>query len=180
MWELDYKEIWAQKNWYFLTVVFEKTLKSPLDCKEIPPVHPKGNRPEYSSEGLTLKLKLQYLAHLIWRTDSLEKTMMLGKAEGRRRRGQQRMRWFDGITNAMDLSCWCWWWTGKPVVLQSLVLQRVGHDWTELNWPWRKSSKFQDKTPLFSISGLIGGHLIQLGLHFLSCKMKVNSTYLGL
>ena len=104
MWKLDYKEIWAQKNWYFLTVVFEKTLKSPLDCKEIPPVHPKGNRPEYSSEGLTLKLKLQYFGHLMRRADSLEKTLILGKAEGRRRRGQQRMRWFDGIASLMDMN----------------------------------------------------------------------------
>ena len=77
------------------------TLKHPLDCKEIQPVHPKGDQ---SFEGLMLKLKLQYFGHLMQRTDSLEKTLMLGKIEGRRRRGRQRMRWLDGITNSMDMS----------------------------------------------------------------------------
>ena len=83
--------------------------QSPLDCKEIQPVHPKGNQSfEYSLEGLMLKLKLQYFGHLMQRTDSLEKTLMLGKMlgkiEGRRRRGRQRMRWLDGITDLMDMS----------------------------------------------------------------------------
>ena len=84
-------------------MVLEKTLESPLDCKEIQPVHPKGC-PKYSLEGLVLKLKLQYFGHLMRRTDSLEKTLMLGKIEGRRRRGKQRMRWLDGITSSMDMS----------------------------------------------------------------------------
>ena len=77
---------------------------SPLDCKEIKPVNPKGNQTEYSLEGLMLKLKLQYFGHLMQRIDSLEKTLMLGKIEGRRRRGRQRMRWLDFITNSMDIS----------------------------------------------------------------------------
>ena len=85
MWELDYKESWVLKNWYFWIVVLERTLESPL-------------------EGLMLKLKLQYFGHQMWRTDSLEKTPMLGKIEGRRRRGWQRMRWLDGITNSMNMS----------------------------------------------------------------------------
>ena len=85
-------------------MVLEKTLESPLDCQEIKPVHPKGISPEYSLEGLILKLKLQYFGHLMQRTDSLEKTLMLGKIGGRRRRGRQRMRWLDGITDSMDLS----------------------------------------------------------------------------
>ena len=85
-------------------MVLEKTLKRLLDCKAIKPVSPKGNQPEYSLEGLMLKLKLQYFGHLTRRTDSLEKTWMLGKIEGRRKRGQQRMRWLDGITESMDRS----------------------------------------------------------------------------
>ena len=103
MWELDYKENWVSKNWSFWTVVLEKTLESPLDCKEIQPVHPKGNQPELSLEGLMLKLKLQHFGHLMQRADSLEKTLMLGKIEGRRIRGWQRMRWLDGITDSMDM-----------------------------------------------------------------------------
>ena len=104
MWELDYKESWAPKNWCFWTVVLEKTLESPLDHKEIQPVHSKGNHPEYSLEGQMLKLKLQYFGHLMQRADSFEKTLMLGKIEGRRRRQGQRMRWLDGITDLMDMS----------------------------------------------------------------------------
>ena len=85
-------------------VVLEKTLESPLDCKEINQSTLKEISPEYSLEGLMLKLKLQYFGHLMQRTDSLEKTLVLGKIEGRRRRGQQRMRWLDGITDLMDMS----------------------------------------------------------------------------
>ena len=85
-------------------MVLEKTLESPLDCKEIQPVYPKGISPEYSLEGLMLKLKLQYFGHLMQRTDSLEKTLMLGKVEGGRRRGRPRMIWLDGITDSMDMS----------------------------------------------------------------------------
>ena len=104
--ELDCEESWALKNWCFWTVVLEKTLESPLDCKEIQPVHPKGDQswvPGCSLEGLMLKLKLQYSGHLMGRTDSLEKILMLGKVKVRRRRGQQRMRWLDGITDSMDM-----------------------------------------------------------------------------
>ena len=85
-------------------MVLEKTLESPLDCKEIQPVHPKGDQSECSLEGLMLRLKLQYFGHLRQRADSFEKTLTLGKIEGRRRRGRQRMRWLDGITDSMDIS----------------------------------------------------------------------------
>ena len=103
MWELDYKESWVPKNWRFWTGVLEKTLESPLDCKKIQPVL-KEVSTEYSLEGLMLKLKLQFFRHLMWRTDSLEKTLMLGKTEGWRRRGWQRMRWLDAYSMDVSLS----------------------------------------------------------------------------
>ena len=107
VWELDHTEGWALKNSWFRIVVLEKTLGSPLDCKEIKIVNPKGN--QHSLEGLMLKLKhaeakLQYVGHLMRRADSLEKTVMLGKTEGRRRSGWPRMRWLDGITNSLDMN----------------------------------------------------------------------------
>ena len=101
LWELDYKESWALKNWCFWTVVLKKTLESArISNQSIL----KEVSPEHSLEGLMLKLKVQYFGHLMQRTDSLEKTLMLGKIEGRRRRGRQRMKWLDGITNSMHMS----------------------------------------------------------------------------
>ena len=140
IWELNYKESWAPKNWCFWTVVLEKTLESPLDCREIKPVHPKWNQSEYSLERLMLKLKFQYFGHLMWRTDSLGKTLMLGKIEGRRRRDEkekERMRWLDDITNPMDMSL------SKLQELRAAVHGVTKswawlRDWTELNWTeWR-------------------------------------------
>ena len=103
MWELSYKESWAPKNWCFWTVVLEKTLESLLDCKEFQPVHPKENQ-SLVFIGRMLKRKLQYFGHLMQKTDSLEKTLMLGKIKSKRRRGWQRMRWLDGITDSIDTS----------------------------------------------------------------------------
>ena len=103
LWELSHKEDWELNNWCFQIVVLEKTLESCLDCKT-KPVNPKGNNTEYSSEGLVLKLKLQHFGHLMWKVDSLEKTLMLGKIEGKRRRGRQRMRRLDGITDSRNMS----------------------------------------------------------------------------
>ena len=104
MWEMDHKEGWMPKNWCFWTVVLNKTLESPLDFNEIKPVHLKEINPEYSLEGLMLKLKLQDFGYLMWRANSLEKILMLGKIEGRRRRGWQKMRMLGGITDSMDMS----------------------------------------------------------------------------
>ena len=104
MWQLDYKESWVLKNWWFWTVLLEKTFESPLDSRRSNQFILKEISPEYSLEGLMLKLKLQKFGHLMGRTDSLEKTLMLGKIEGGRRRGWQGMRWLDGITDSMDMS----------------------------------------------------------------------------
>ena len=103
MWELDYKESWASKNWCFWTVVLEKILRVPWTAQRSNQSILKEISPGCSLEGLMLKLKFQYFGNLMWRADSLEKTLMLGKIEGRRRR-RQRLRWLDGIINSMDMS----------------------------------------------------------------------------
>ena len=103
-WLRSHVESWLLKNWWFWTVVLEKTLVSPLDYEEIKQINPKGNQPWMSIEGLMLKLKLQYFGHLMQRADSWEKTLLLGKIKHRRRRGRQRMQWLDGIINSMDMS----------------------------------------------------------------------------
>ena len=130
IWQLFYKESWMQKNWCFWTVVLEKTLESPLDCKEIQPVHPKGDQSWVFTGRTMLKLKLQYSSHLMRRPDTLEKTLMLGKTEG----GERDDRGWDDWMALPTQWTWVWvnsgsWWcTGKPGMLQSMGSQRVEHD----------------------------------------------------
>ena len=140
MWELDCDERWAMKNWCFWTVVLEKTLESPLDCKVLQPVHSK-DQSWVSLEGMMLKLKLQYFGHLIRRADSLVRLWCwegLGAGEGDDRGW---VGWMASLTRWtwVWVNSGSWWWTGRPGVLQFMGLQRVRHDWaTELNWSIQK------------------------------------------
>ena len=137
MWELDYKESWAPKNWCFWSVVLEKTIESPLGCKDIKPVNPKRNQPWiFICKDWWLKLKLQYFDHLMQRADSLGKTLMLGKIEGRRKRGQQRIRWLDCNADLMDISLSKLWVIVKDreawgTVVHGVIKSRTQlSDWT--------------------------------------------------
>ena len=134
MWELDYKESWVPKNWCFWTVVLEKTLRVPWTARRSNQYILKEISPGCSLEWLMLKLKLQYFGHLMWRADSFEKTLILGKTEGKRRRGRQRMKWHHRLETWVWVNSRSWWWTGRPGVLQFMGSQRVGHWATELNW----------------------------------------------
>ena len=124
-WRIDACELWC---WRIL-------LKVPWTARRSNQSILKEISPEHSLEGLMLKLKLQYFAHLMWRADSFQKTLMLGKIKGRRRREWQMMRWLDGSWTWVWVDNRSWWWTGRPGVLWSMGLQTVRHDWaTELNW----------------------------------------------
>jgi len=138
MWELDCEESWALKNWCFWTVVLEKTLASPLACKEIQPVHSVGDQPWDFFGRNDAKADTQYFGHLMRRVDSLEK---LWCWEGLRAGGEGDDRGWDGWMASLTQWTWVWvnsgswWWTGRPGVLQFMGSQRVGHDWaTDLNW----------------------------------------------
>ena len=129
----EHRRIDAFELWYW-----RRLLRVPCTARRSNQSILKEISPGCSLEGLMLKLKFQYFGHLMWRIDSLEKTLMLGGIGGRRKRGQQRMRWLDGITDLMDMSLSelrSWWWTGRPGRLWFMRSQRVGHNWaTELNW----------------------------------------------
>ena len=140
LWELDYKESWVLQNWCFLTVVLEKTLESPLDCKEIQPVRPKGNQSWIFIGRTDAEAEAPYFGYLMQRTDSLEKTL---KDRRQVKRGWQKMRWLDDIADSMDMSLSnCQELgskTGKPVVLQSMGVTKSWtwlSDWTELMVPF--------------------------------------------
>ena len=145
-WELDCEESWAPKNWCFWTVVLEKTLESPLDWKEMHPVHPKGDQSWVFIGRTDAEAELQYFGHLMRRVDSLEKTLMLGGIGGRRRGDN---RGWDGWMTSVTRWAWVcinsgsWWWTGRPGVLGFMGSQRVRHDWaTELNWSTQTKGTF--------------------------------------
>ena len=172
MWELDREEGRAPKNWCFLSVVLEKALESPLDYKEIQPVHSEGDQPWDFFGRNDVKAETPVFGHLMWRVDSLEKTLMLGGIGGRRRKGRPRMRWLDGITGS-------WWWTGRPGMLRFMGLQRVRHtwatelNWTELNWTEQRNTL---KRPIFVI-GFLWLHLTRRLMSFVTfrlVKMKMN------
>ena len=164
MWELDCEEGWAPKNWCFWTVVLEKTLESPLDCKEINQSILKEISSGCSLERTMLKLKLQYFGRLMWRVDSLEKTLMLEGIGGRRRRGRQRMRWLDGITDSMHVSLSELWelvmdreaWRAAIYGLAKSRTQL--RDWTELNWPPGPSRSYQDLITDLALTRHVGSN----------------------
>ena len=139
-WTIKKAEPWriaAFELWYW-----RRLLRIPWTARRFSQSILKEIYPEYSLEGLMVKLELQYFGHLMWRTDSFEKPLMLGKIEGGRRRGWQSMRWWIASLTRWTwvwVNSGSWWWTGRPGVLKSMGSQRVGHDWvTELNWKYKR------------------------------------------
>ena len=139
MWELDYKDSWALKNDTFELWCWWRLLRVPWTSRRSNKSILKEINPEYSLEGLMLKLKLQYFGYLMQRANSLEKTLMLGKIEGRRRRGRQRMRWLDDMKMWVWANSGRWWWTGKPDTLLFMRSQRATEQQSS-EQPWELST----------------------------------------
>ena len=158
MWGVDHKEGWVLKNWCLQTVELEKTLESPLDSKEIQPINPKGN------QSWILNLKLQYFGHLMWRADSLEKTLMLGKTKGRR--GQQKLGWLDGTTNWMDV---------RFSKLQKIVKDRKAWH-SAVHGVTKNDSVTEQQWPMsWSVPGIL--HL--KSLYFVLARVDISDTFQG-
>ena len=168
MWELDYKESWVLKNWWFWNVVLEKTLESPLDCKEIEEVNPKGSQPcmfirkdwcwSWSSNTFPL----------MWRADSLEKTLMLGKIDGKRRRERQKMRWLDDIINSMDMSL-----TELQEIGKNREARQAAVHWVAKSWTWLSD---WTTTTTGSLSKVINRHSVEAAEFELRCSFHMKSA----
>ena len=171
MWELDYKESWAPKNWCFWTVVLEKTLESPLDCKEIQSVHPKGDQ----SWVFIRRTDAEAETPILWPSHVkgwlIGKTLMLGGIGDRRRRGRQKTRWL--MASPTRWTCvWVnsgsWWWTGRSGVLWFMGSQRVGHDWatemngTELLWKSKSQDYLNRSLATYFTIGTLVSRILQL------------------
>ena len=156
IWELEHKEGWTPKNWCFWTMVLEKTLVSPMESQT---VHPKWKQFSICLQGLMFKLKCQYFGHLMQRAKSLEKTLMLGKIEGRRRRGQQRMRLLNSVTDSMHMSLSKLWKLVKDREASNTAVRGVTKSWTWLSdWTTVTTIDVQDFF-VSKISNLLGKYL---------------------